>query len=181
MIGSGARPGTRRVLAVLASVSIAGCAAQPARPPLPAGIAELQLPASSTTLRGIAGSEESSGALDQRRELLAGIARQLLMAPPGDVFVPELFDFLVALAPRMESGAVSAAWGSYLYTTYQRELLEERPAGRPRRPAVEIEPVLDGYVEYFSLRADPNDPRPDPAADAFEAVRSWRDEQRIGR
>jgi hypothetical protein len=171
-----------RCAVVLLTAVWSGCAPQPAGPVLPTGIAQLRLPMDGAALRRIAAEEEARGDLARRREVLAGVNRQLLMPPPDDVFAPELFDFVVALAPRMESGTVSPAWGSYLYTTYQRALREERPDGRPRRSAAEIEPVLDGYVEFFQIRFDPRgQQRPDPAADGFEAVREWRDEQRLGR
>jgi len=159
-----------------------GCTTQPVRPVMPNGIAQLQLPMDGATLRRIAADEEAKGELARRRDILAGINRQLLMPPPDDVFAPELFDFVVALAPRMESGTVSPAWASYLYTTYQRELREERPDGQPRRPEAAIEPVVDGYIEFYQIRRDPRaQQRSDPAADAFEGVRAWRDEQRLGR
>ena len=159
-----------------------GCGTQPARPVPPTGIAQLQLPMDGTALRRIAADEEAQGELARRRDILAGINRQLLMPPPDDIFAPELFDFVVVLAPRMESGTVSPAWASYLYTTYQRELQEQRPDGRPRRPAAAIEPVVDRYIEFYQIKLDPRaQQRPDPAADGFDAVRSWRDEQRLGR
>jgi len=159
-----------------------GCATQPGPPMPPTGIAQLQLPANGAELRKIAAAEEAKKELTRRRELVAGIDRQLLMPPPDDLFVPELFDFVVALAPRMESGVVSPAWASYLYTTYQRELQEKRPDGHPRREAADIEPVIDGYIEFYQIRLDPRRQQPpDPAAEGFEAVRQWRDEQRVGR
>jgi hypothetical protein len=171
----------RCAIVVLSSIWL-GCATQPGRPVPPTGIAQLQLPMDAAALRRIAADEEAKGELARRRDILAGINRQLLMPSPDDVFAPELFDFVVVLAPRMESGTVSPAWASYLYTTYQRELREERPDGRPRRPAAAIEPVVDGYIEFYRIRLDPRgQQRPDPAADGFEAVRQWRDEQRLGR
>ena len=161
-----------------------GCATQTqsGRSVPPTGIAQLQLPMDAAALRRIAADEEAKGELARRRDILAGINRQLLMLPPDDAFAPELFDFMVVLAPRMESGTVSPAWASYLYTTYQRELREERPDGRPRRPAAAIEPVVDHYIEFYQIKFDPRtQQRPDPAADGFDAMKAWRDEQRLGR
>ena len=158
-----------------------GCATAPPPYPLPAGIAELVLPADAATLRRIAAEDDGSGRLDRRRDVVAGMNRQLLMPSPDDALVPELFDFAIALAPRMESGVIDAAWGSYLYTTYQRELHAERPAGHPRRAAADIDGVLDGWVEFYRIRANPRVARPAPEAAGFEATQEWRTERRRGR
>jgi len=158
-----------------------GCATAPPPSPLPAGIAELVLPADAATLRRIAADDDGSGRLDRRRHVVGGMNRQLLMAPPDDALVPELFDFAIALAPRMESGVIDAAWGSYLYTTYQRELQASRPAGHPRRTAADIDAVLDGWVDFYHIRASPRVARPAPEAAGFDATQEWRTERRLGR
>ena len=158
-----------------------GCATAPPPSPLPAGIAELVLPADAATLRRIAAEDDAPGRLERRRDLVAGMNRQLLMPPPDDVLVPELFDVAVALGPRMESGVIDAAWGSYLYTTYQRELQASRPSGRPRRTVADIDTVLDGWVEFYHIRANPRVARPAPEAAGFEATQEWRSERRLGR
>ena len=103
------------------------------------------------------------------------------MSPPDDALVPELFDFVVALAPRMESGAVSSAWGSYLYTTYQRDLRAERPDGRPRRTPAEIDGVVAGWIEFYQIRANPRVAPRAAESDGFDALRKWRTERRLGR
>jgi hypothetical protein len=110
------------------------------------------------------------------------------MPPPADAIAPELFDFVTAMAPRMEAGTISTPWAGYLYTVYQRDMRQERPQGRPRRSQAEVEAVLDGYVEFFAIRADPRGGTPgaaggsaDPAADGYDALRQWRDERRLGR
>jgi hypothetical protein len=119
----------------------------------------MRLPADADSLRRIATEDEATGALARRREIVGGLNRQLLMAPPADVLAPELFDFVVALAPRMEAGVVSSAWGSYLFTTYQRDLRAERPDGRPRRSPREIDAILDGWIEFYRIQANPRAPR----------------------
>jgi len=158
-----------------------GCATAPPPSPVPAGIAEIVLPADAVTLRRIAAEDDGSGRLDRRRDVVGNMNRQLLMAPPDDAHVPELFDFAIALAPRMESGVIDAAWGSYLYTTYQRELRASRPAGQPRRAAADIDAVLDDWVEFYHIRASPRVARPAPEASGFDATREWRTERRLGR
>jgi hypothetical protein len=167
----------------LVAAVVLGVACGPSGPPplAPAGIAELVLPADGDTLRRIAAEDDPAGRLERRRTVVAGVDRQLLMPAPDDALVPELFDVVVALAPRMESGAVRPSWGSYLYTTYERELRRDRPTGRPRRTSAEIETVLDGYVEFFRIRADPRAVRATPERGGFEAMQDWRNQNRIGR
>jgi hypothetical protein len=164
------------VLAVcLAAVA---CSTTPP-PPLPAGIAELYLPRDSRTLARLAAEDDPSGTLTRRREVLGEVSRQLLMPPPPDSYVPELFDLLTAVAPRMEKRAISPAWGSYIYTTYQQDMVKDRPTGTPRRSRAEVEKALDGYVEFFRLREGPKLRTIEDAG--FEDTRGWRDEQRMGR
>jgi hypothetical protein len=157
-----------------------GCAPAPP-PPLPAGIAELQLPRDSRALAGIAAEDDPGSSLARRREVLAEVARQLLATPPPDALVPELFDLLAALAPRMEAGAISPAWGSYVYTSYQRDLVHDRPTGVPRRSRPEVERALEEYVEFFRLQARPGRKARTIEDAGFEEMRGWRDEQRLGR
>lgn len=173
--------GWARRLAMLA-LACAACGPTPGPAPLPKGLAELRLPADSAALARTAHDEEMRERIDKRRETLANVARQLLMGAPPDVLVPEQFDFLVALAPRMESGAVDAAWGSYLYTTYLRDMQRERPDGRPRRGSAEIGAVLDRWIEFYQIRANPRlAPSRSMEAQGFDATREYRDERRQAR
>jgi hypothetical protein len=81
----------------------------------------------------------------------------------------------------MEARTISPAWASYVYTTYQRDLVRDRPTGTPRRSPAEVETAVDAYVEYFRLRARDDRPALDPAAAGMEAVQEWRTERRLGR
>ena len=159
-----------------------GCAAPtPPGPPF-AGIAELTLPAGAASLRDTAVAEDAAGSVTRRRALLAGVHRQLLMSPADDTTVPELFDVVVALAPRMEAGAISPAWASYLYTTYQRDLRTERPDGAPRRSPAEITVVIDEWVAYYRIQSNPRAPGGLSVRDAeFQALRAYRDDRRRAR
>lgn len=169
-----------RATLVVAFVTALGCGMAPP-PPLPAGIAELSLPRDSRTLLRIGADEDPTGVITRRREVLTDVSRQLLMRPPSDAVVPEMFDLLTAVAPRMEAGAISPAWGSYIYTTYQQDLLKERPTGAPRRSRPEVERALEHYVEFFRLQArDGRRPRTIEDA-AMEETGAWRDERRRGR
>jgi hypothetical protein len=155
-----------------------GCVSSPP-PPLPAGIAELMLPRDAHTLARIAAEDDVTGSLARRREVLTDVARQLLTTPPPDALVPEMFDLLAAIAPRMEAGAISPAWGSYLYTTHQQNLLRERPTGLPRPSRAEVDRVVEGYVKFFRLAGGRKLRTIEDAA--FEDTRGWRDENRLGR
>jgi hypothetical protein len=155
-----------------------GCVSSPP-PPLPAGIAELMLPRDARSLARIAAEDDVNGSLARRREVLTNVAHQLLTRTPPDAFVPEMFDFLAAIAPRMEAGAISPAWGSYLYTTHQQDLVRERPTGLPRPSRAEVDRMVDGYVEFFRLQPGRKLRTIEDAA--FEDTQQQREEHRLGR
>jgi hypothetical protein len=163
----------------------AGCApsgVSPATSPTPTGIAQLALPMDSASLRRVAAEDDPPKRLERRTRIISGVQRQLLMAPADDALVPEMFDVLIALAPRMESGTVSAAWASWIYTTYERDLAKERPSGTPRRSHVEIDRALAELVAYYHIRENPKaTPPASPDRQGFDATREWRDERRLGR
>jgi hypothetical protein len=168
-----------RVGLLAATISLLGCVSS--APLLPQGIADLRLPRDARSLARVATEEEPTGSITRRRELLVDVARQLLLSPPRDVLVPELFDLLVALGPRMESGTISTTWGSYVYTTYQRDLVRDRPTGAPRRSLPEVERAVDGYIAFFRLRAREGR-KPETIVDAgFQDMQDQRDERRRAR
>src|SRR5262249_10018444 len=153
---------------------LVACAATQPPTMLPAGIAGLTPPTDSASLQRTAAGAEADGDTPPRPAVLAGISRQLLMAPPDDVLVPELFDFVTVMAPRMEAGSISPAWASYLYTNYQRDLRAERPSGSPRRSTAEITVVLDAWVEHYHIQANPRAAaRPTVRDAASEALRDY--------
>jgi len=157
---------------------MAGCGPAPL---LPSGIAELRLSESARSLARTAASEEASGTIAERSAVLADVSQQLLQAPPPDPLVPELFDVLVAVAPRMENGAISPAWASYVYTSYERDLRHDRPNGRPRRSPAEVENAVQGYVDFFRIRMREGQRQPTLEDAGFEDTLEWRNENRIGR
>jgi hypothetical protein len=170
---------------LVALVLCAGCAGSgvsPAPSPTLTGIAQFVLPMDAASLRRIAAEDDPPKRLERRTQVVSGVQRQLLMAHVGDVLVPEMFDVLVALAPRMESGTVSAAWASYIYTTYERDLVKERPTGTPRRSHVEIDRALGEMVAYYHIQENPKaTPPASPDSQGFDATREWRDQRRLGR
>ena len=154
----------------LVAVVLAFACRQAPPPLLPTGIADMRLDIDQTGLRRIAERDQAAGTLAGRHSLLTDLNRQVLMAPPDDAVVPELFDLVTAMAPRMASGAISPAWASYVYTSHQQNLVRDRG---PRRSPAELERVLDDYVEYFHLQAGSK--RLPTAEDAaFEEMRAWR-------
>src|SRR5947207_440124 len=107
--------------ALLALALCVGCSTgggSPASSSTPTGIAQLVLPTDAASLRRVAAEDDPPKRIERRARIVSGVQCQLLMAPVDDALVPEMFDVLVALAPRMESGTVGPAWASYIYTTY---------------------------------------------------------------
>ena len=85
-----------------------------------------------------------AGSLWVRLALSAAILAYLASQLDLGATVPALLrispiHLLAVLAPRMEVGAISPAWGSYVYTSYQQDLLRDRPTGVPRRSRAEVE------------------------------------------
>ena len=106
-------------------------------------------------LARMAQREQASGELAGRRDAVARVNRTLLMPAPADALVPELFDLMTALSSRVATGEVSLEWAAYIYTSYQRDLVQERPGGTPRRTPEEVATALAHYVEFYSKHFDP--------------------------
>jgi hypothetical protein len=109
-------------------------------------------------LTNLGARDEAAGDLDRRREVVARMNRQLLMEPPADVHVPELIDVTTLLSPRVASGEISLPWAAYVFTSYQRDLVAERPTGEPRRSEDEIRASVQHYVEFYALQKRPDVP-----------------------
>ena len=107
-------------------------------------------------LSRVAESENTTGQLDKRREILANVNRQLFMPPPSDALVPELFDFVTLVSKRVATGEISLNWVAYLYTTYQRDMVEKRPTGTPRRSPDEVHAELDRLVAFYAIQKRPD-------------------------
>jgi len=105
----------------------------------------------------ISSQEARDGSIDRRRATVAGMHRALLLSPPPDELVPELFDVLTDLGRRMAAGDVPLAWGAYVYTGYVRQLLQERAGGRPPRTVDQIRAALDDEVRFYAIRARPGE------------------------
>ena len=106
-------------------------------------------------LSRVAESENTSGKLEKRKEILANVNRQLLMPPPPDPLVPELFDLVTIVSSRVATGDISLNWVAYLYTTYQRDMTIQRPNGSPRRALEEVHAELDHLVKFYSIQKRP--------------------------
>ena len=158
---------------------LAACAelAGPPPPPLPTGLVYLPLDRSAASLARIANEDDLVGDLERPRDILIALNRGVLMPPPNDAIVPELFDFTALLARRMESGDVSSDWAAYLYTSYQRDLVHERPDGTPRRSAGAISQALAESMEFYRIQRRADAPPPagvwPPPGDDGRAGRPW--------
>ena len=83
--------------------------------------------------------------------------RMLLLMPPPDPLVPELFDLITVVSTRVASGEIDFAWAAYVYNSYERDLVRDRPQGTPRRamPEVEVSEV-ERYVQFYALQKRPD-------------------------
>jgi len=109
-------------------------------------------------LSRIATRESAGSVLTRRRDVVGRFHRFLLMPAPPDVMVPELFDLITLLSERMASGAISFNWGAYIYTSYVRDMIRDRPGGTRARAKAEVQAELERYVEFYSLRERPDVP-----------------------
>jgi hypothetical protein len=107
-------------------------------------------------LARVGAAEETTGTLARRRAVVLGVHRLLLLAPPPDAVVPELFDLTTLLAGGTASGRIPAAWAAYLYTGYVRGLVRDRPDGSPRRTADEVQSALARDVAFYAVRQRPD-------------------------
>lgn len=106
----------------------------------------------------IAAREEATGDLTRRREQIARMHKLLLMPPPPDALVPELFDLVTAVSSRVATGEIDLAWAAYVYTSYERDLTRDRPAGAPRRSRPEVEAAVLEYMRFYSIQKRPEVP-----------------------
>jgi hypothetical protein len=107
-------------------------------------------------LHRVAAREQKTADLTQRRAVVTGLHRALLMAPPPDALVPELFDVVTLVSSRVASGEISYDWVAHLYTTYVRDLMAQRPTGTPRRTPDEIRAEIDRYVAFYAIQKRPD-------------------------
>ena len=107
-------------------------------------------------LQRVAAREEASGSLEERRRTVAQMHRMLLLMPPPDPLVPELFDLVTVVSTRVASGEIDFAWAAYVYNSYERDLVRDRPQGTPRRPMPEVEREVERYVQFYALQKRPD-------------------------
>ena len=109
-------------------------------------------------LTRIAAREQPTGDLTRRRAVVARVSRTLLLPPPPDGMVGELFELITQMSDRTARGEISLAWFAYLYTGYARDLARDRPDGTPARTPAEVRVALDRTVAFFSIRKRPDVP-----------------------
>ena len=138
----------RVLLSIVLVSSIGGASAWRRQSELIGGVAEWYL-------GRVATAENTTGTLDRRKAILANVNRQLLMPPPPETLVPELFDLVTLVASRVATGEISLNWVAYIYTTYQRDMTEQRPTGTPRRTADEVQAEVDRLVRFYAIQKRP--------------------------
>jgi hypothetical protein len=106
-------------------------------------------------LSRVAESETATGTIARRRQILTDVNRQLLMPAPPDALVPELFDLVTLVSSRVATGDISLSWVAYLYTTYQRDMVDRRPTGVPRRSRAEVGDEVDRLVRFYAIQKRP--------------------------
>lgn len=109
-------------------------------------------------LSWVASGEEASGSIVERRHAVARIHRALLVQPPDDAQVPELFDLVTVVSARVATGEIDLPWAAYVYTSYWRDLERDRRAGPVRRPRAEVEAKVEEYVQFYALQKRPDVP-----------------------
>ena len=107
-------------------------------------------------LKQVAAREEASGSLEERRKAVHQMHRLLLLKPPPDVLVPELFDLVTAVSSRVATGEIDFSWAAYVYNSYERDLVRDRPQGTPRRTMPEVEREVERYVQFYALQKRPD-------------------------
>jgi hypothetical protein len=85
----------------------------------------------------------------------------LLLPPPPEPLIGELFDYFEILSARAATGEIPPLWAAYLYVNYYRDLVRDRPDGVPRRSLEEVGRELDASIEFFYIRKRP-EARPSP-------------------
>lgn len=106
-------------------------------------------------LTRVATSENTSGTVERRSQILANLNRQLWMPAPSPTLVPELFDVVTVVANRVATGDISLNWVAYLYTTYQRDMVEQRPTGTPRWTLDQVRAEIDRLVQFYAIQKRP--------------------------
>jgi len=92
----------------------------------------------------------------RKQAVVAALHRALLMEPPPDALVPELFDVVTVASRRVASGEMSFDWLAHMYKTYERDLQAQRPSGTPRRSLDEIHAEIDRYTTFYAIQKRPD-------------------------
>jgi hypothetical protein len=78
------------------------------------------------------------------------------MPAPPDALVPELFDLVTLVSSRVATGEISLNWVAYIYTSYQRDMVEQRPSGTPRRNREQVKAELERLVRFYAIQKRPD-------------------------
>jgi hypothetical protein len=98
------------------------------------------------------------------QQTIRHVHQVLLLDPAPPEIEAELYDYFLLISERAATGEISPWWAAYLYTSYYRDMLRDRPKGEPRRTREELRAHLQAEVDYYFIRK-----RPDAAPSPFGA------------
>jgi hypothetical protein len=107
-------------------------------------------------LSRVASNEGDPASVAKRKQVVSQMNRMLLMSPPTDAVVPEMFDVVTSLSSRAATGEMSLNWSAYVYTTYQQDMLRDRPSGTPRRSPEQVEAEVQRLVDFYAIQKRPD-------------------------
>jgi hypothetical protein len=106
----------------------------------------------------VASSEARHGGIERRRGILVQLNRALLMPPPPDALVAELFELVHQLSSRVATGEISLPWAAWIYTTYEQDMLRDRPGGQPPRAPDAVATELARLQQFYAIQHRPDVP-----------------------
>src|SRR5262249_48136935 len=63
---------------------------------------------------------------------------------------------VTVVSSRVATGDISLNWVAYIYTTYQRDMVDGRPNGTPRRSFDEVRNEVDRLVVFYAIQKRPD-------------------------
>jgi hypothetical protein len=69
--------------------------------------------------------------------------------------VPELFEVVRDLSADVATGDVSLNWAAWIYSTYQQDMLRDRPGGQPPRSPEAVGGEIARLRDYYAIQKRP--------------------------
>lgn len=79
----------------------------------------------------------------------------LLLEPAPAPLEGELYTYYLLISERAATGEIPPWWAAYLYTSYFRDMLRDRPSGIPRRSREDLKSHLQAEIDYYYIRKRP--------------------------